>query len=328
MALTRKQILAEMGITPIWRLRAPVDSTTAPAALPDAAAPGRPVAEAVASEELLVPGQAGQEGAACPTAMEPASGGEAGIAGLGRPDGQGGAPLSDPLIGGGDVPGPNDEGRATQSESAPLPPSSRAEAIAGLDWPELQASCADCRACGLGEQRRQAVVGVGDPEADWLFIGEGPGAEEDARGEPFVGQAGKLLDAMLAAIGLKRGQGVYIANAVKCRPPGNRTPTAQEMAACRPYLVRQIELVKPKAIVLLGKAAVSTILHDDHPLGSLRGRRFDYQGIPVAVTYHPAYLLRNLPEKAKAWEDLLFARRLMRESSGTPPEPQPDLNHP
>jgi uracil-DNA glycosylase family 4 len=168
----------------------------------------------------------------------------------------------------------------------------------------------------LCEQRKQAVLGVGDLNPDWLFIGEGPGAEEDVKGEPFVGQAGKLLDNMLAALDIARGNRVYIANAVKCRPPGNRTPEAAEMAACRPYLERQIALLKPKIIVLLGKAAVHAVLHDDKSLGRCAASASNTQGIPVVVTYHPAYLLRNLPDKAKAWEDLLFARRCLREQMG------------
>jgi DNA polymerase len=187
--------------------------------------------------------------------------------------------------------------------------------VDNLNWPELAKQVADCRACPLCEQRKQAVLGVGDLNPDWLFIGEGPGAEEDVKGEPFVGQAGKLLDAMLASLDVARGERVYIANAVKCRPPGNRTPEAAEMAACWPYLERQIALLKPKIIVLLGKAAVHAVLHDDKSLASLRGKRYEFAGIPVVVTYHPAYLLRNLPDKAKAWEDLLFARRLLREAA-------------
>lgn len=193
-------------------------------------------------------------------------------------------------------------------------------AVDALDWPELKNQVASCRACGLCAQRRQAVFGVGDENPDWLFIGEGPGADEDAQGEPFVGQAGKLLDNMLAALEISRGNKVYIANAVKCRPPGNRTPEAAEMAACWPYLERQIALLKPKIIVLLGKAAVHAVLHDDKSLASLRGKPFEYAGIPVVVTYHPAYLLRNLPDKAKAWEDLLFARRTLR-AQATPELP-------
>ncbi|HEX5801987.1 MAG TPA: uracil-DNA glycosylase [Azospira sp.] len=189
-------------------------------------------------------------------------------------------------------------------------------AVAAMDWPTLRRTIAECTACGLCRERKQAVPGVGDENADWLFIGEGPGAEEDARGEPFVGQAGKLLDAMLAAIDLKRGNDVYIANAVKCRPPGNRTPEAGEMAACRPYLQRQIALLRPKLIVLLGRAALQAVLNEERPLGASRGQLFEYRdgdlAIPVIATYHPAYLLRNLPDKAKAWEDLCFARRTMR----------------
>lgn len=184
-----------------------------------------------------------------------------------------------------------------------------ATGVAALDWEALRDTVANCQACGLCKQRKQAVLGVGDLHPDWLFVGEGPGAEEDERGEPFVGQAGKLLDAMLAAIGLQRGRKVYIANAVKCRPPGNRTPEAGEMAACRPYLERQIALLQPRRIVLLGRSAVQSVLGDDRALAALRGKPFDYLGIPVVVTYHPAYLLRNLPDKAKAWEDLCFARR-------------------
>jgi DNA polymerase len=149
---------------------------------------------------------------------------------------------------------------------------------------------------------------VGNRAGPWLFIGEGPGAEEDQSGEPFVGQAGKLLDAMLAASGLQRGREVYIANVVKCRPPGNRTPQPEEAAACAPYLDRQIALIQPKIIVALGKTAISRLTGADTAMAALRGRELSYQGIPVVATYHPAYLLRNLPEKLKAWEDLQFAR--------------------
>ena len=189
--------------------------------------------------------------------------------------------------------------------------------VAGMGWEELRRAILDCRACGLCTRRKQAVPGVGDENAAWLFIGEGPGAEEDERGEPFVGQAGRLLDAMLAAIGLARGEDVYIANAVKCRPPGNRTPENAEMAACFPYLKRQIALIQPRLIVLLGRVAVHSVLGESRPLASLRGRTLSYRDgdreIPVLVTYHPAYLLRNLPDKAKSWEDLCRARALISE---------------
>lgn len=189
------------------------------------------------------------------------------------------------------------------------------------EWPCLYEEIHACRACGLCAQRTQAVPGVGDVNADWLFVGEGPGAEEDAQGEPFVGQAGKLLDAMLDSIGLRRGHDVYIANAVKCRPPENRTPEAAEIDACRPFLARQIALLKPRLIVLLGRAAVRAVLREDGSLASLRGKTLSYRAgerdIPVVVTYHPAYLLRTLPDKAKAWEDLCRARSLMRSAKSS-----------
>ena len=197
-------------------------------------------------------------------------------------------------------------------DAPPTMPGESAVDTAQMDWNALRRSVAECQACGLCRQRQQAVFGVGDENADWLFIGEGPGAEEDARGEPFVGAAGKLLDAMLAAIDLARGSDVYIANAVKCRPPGNRTPEAGELAACAAYLARQIELIKPRLIVLLGRVAVQAVLGEEGSLAGLRGKALAYRDIPVVVTYHPAYLLRNLPDKAKAWEDLCRARALMR----------------
>jgi uracil-DNA glycosylase len=188
----------------------------------------------------------------------------------------------------------------------------QSHAASQASWAELRVLVGECRACGLCKQRKQAVFGVGSETAPWLFIGEGPGAEEDAQGDPFVGQAGKLLDSMLAAIGCRRGREVYIANVVKCRPPGNRTPTAEEAAACAPFLDRQIELVGPKVIVALGKVAASRLLGTEASLASLRGKVHRYRDIPVVVTYHPAYLLRTLHDKAKAWEDLVFARRTLQ----------------
>ena len=184
--------------------------------------------------------------------------------------------------------------------------------IAAMDWDALRAAVAACAACGLCKQRKQAVFGVGSETASWLFVGEGPGADEDEQGEPFVGQAGRLLDSMFAALGLRRGREVYIANVVKCRPPGNRTPTFDEAAACAPFLDRQVDLISPRLIVALGKTAANRLLQTEASVGSLRGRVHRYRHTPVVVTYHPAYLLRNLPDKAKAWEDLLFARRTLR----------------
>ena len=251
MKLTREQMLAEMGITPVWRLREP--------------AAAKPGIEMVAAEPET-------------TADEVAATAKGHVF----------------------------------PETAPV-------AVDALKWPELLARISGCTACPLCTGRKQAVPGVGDLNPDWLFIGEGPGAEEDARGEPFVGQAGKLLDAMLAAIDLKRGEDVYIANAVKCRPPNNRTPEVAEISACAPYLKRQIALLQPRLIVLLGRAAAHAVLGNVGPLGALRGKPFEFPAsecngrrIPVVVTYHPAYLLRTLPDKAKAWEDLCRARALMR----------------
>jgi DNA polymerase len=164
--------------------------------------------------------------------------------------------------------------------------------------------------------RNKTVFGVGDENADWLFVGEGPGADEDAQGEPFVGQAGKLLDSMLAAIQLKRGNNVYIANVVKCRPPGNRNPEVEEALACEPYLHRQIELIQPKLIVALGKVAAVNLLAREATVASMRNKVHQYRGIPLIVTYHPAYLLRSLAEKAHAWEDLCFAVDTMDSMAG------------
>ena len=187
----------------------------------------------------------------------------------------------------------------------------RAARIASMDWATLKAEAATCSACGLCKQRKQAVFGVGAESAAWLLVGEGPGAEEDQDGDPFVGQAGKLLDAMLAAGGLQRGREVYIANVVKCRPPGNRTPTLDEAAACAPLLDRQIDLIQPKLIVALGKSAVIRLTGSDASMASMRGTVHSYRGIAVVATYHPAYLLRSLTEKLKAWEDMLLAKREM-----------------
>ena len=191
--------------------------------------------------------------------------------------------------------------------------------VTGMDWPALKACVAECRACVLHQKRNKTVFGVGDENADWLFIGEGPGADEDAQGEPFVGQAGKLLDNMLAAIALQRGTNVYIANIVKCRPPGNRNPQPEEAEACSGYLQRQIELIQPKLIIALGKVAAVNLLGRDASIASLRGQQHAWRGIPLLVTYHPAYLLRTLSDKAKAWEDLCFALETMQrlQSAGT-----------
>ena len=179
-------------------------------------------------------------------------------------------------------------------------------------WIPLKAAVSGCTKCGLHRTRTQTVFGVGDENADWMLIGEAPGAEEDRLGDPFVGQAGKLLDNMLAAIGLSRRNNVYIANVLKCRPPGNRNPEPGEVEQCTPHLLKQIELIRPKLIIAMGRFAAQTLLNTGAAVGALRGRVHRYAGVPLIVTYHPAYLLRNLPDKAKAWEDLVFARRTMQ----------------
>jgi len=183
--------------------------------------------------------------------------------------------------------------------------------ITPVGWIPLKAAVSGCVKCGLHKTRTQTVFGVGDENADWMLIGEAPGAEEDRLGEPFVGQAGKLLDNMLAAIGLSRRANVYIANVLKCRPPGNRNPAPGEVAQCSPHLLQQIELIKPKLIVAMGRFAAQTLLETGASISSLRGRVHRYAGVPLIVTYHPAYLLRTLEDKAKTWEDLLFAKKLM-----------------
>ena len=209
---------------------------------------------------------------------------------------------------------------AEDSGSADVPaanasPDTRSRQIAALDWPALREAVAGCRACGLCEERRQTVFGVGHPQARWMVVGEAPGEQEDIQGEPFVGPSGALLDAMLRALQLTRAadgpepaaQRVYIANTLKCRPPRNRNPAPDEMAHCEPFLVRQIALLQPRIILAMGKFAVQALLRSSEPVGKLRGRVHRYQGVPLVVTYHPAYLLRNPADKARAWDDLCLA---------------------
>jgi DNA polymerase len=196
--------------------------------------------------------------------------------------------------------------------AAPAASSPSAGAVPLLSWEELRQAVTECRACGLCNSRTNTVFGVGDLRPDWLVVGEAPGEQEDLQGEPFVGQAGKLLDNMLRAVGLDRQRKVYIANVLKCRPPGNRNPDPAEVAQCEPFLRRQVELLRPRIILAMGRFAVQSLLGSAEPIGRLRGRVHQYQGVPLVVTYHPAYLLRNLPEKAKAWADLCLALEQLR----------------
>lgn len=276
----RESILREMGLAPLWRLRSAGACETEAGI---AEAPEEHPREVAAQ----VPADTAPVAPVAPTPTAPPA-----------------VPVTAP--------------RHEPAADRPLPMTPRPSADAGrvvriaqMEWETLEADIRACTECELCRRRKQAVPGVGDRNADWMLVGEGPGAEEDLRGEPFVGAAGKLLDAMLASIGLERGKGVYIANAVKCRPPHNRTPEADEIAACFPYLQRQIELVQPRILIALGRPAAQAILKSEVSIAASRGRVFHYGSTPVVVTYHPAYLLRNQPDKAKAWEDLCFARRLL-----------------
>ncbi|MFM0637460.1 uracil-DNA glycosylase family protein [Paraburkholderia metrosideri] len=218
---------------------------------------------------------------------------------------------------------PDDDFAWFDDQPAHAPAEARREApepssIQTLDWDALSEQVAACERCRLCEKRTNTVFGVGDRNADWMLIGEAPGENEDRLGEPFVGQAGKLLDNMLRSLMLARDSNVYIANVIKCRPPGNRNPEPDEVARCEPYLQRQVALVKPKLIVALGRFAAQSLLRTEASISSLRGRVHEYEGVPVIVTYHPAYLLRSLPDKAKAWADLCLARDTWLAAGGVP----------
>lgn len=288
----RDAILREMGLGPLWRLRSSfadsIEQETTEHASPHVAqVESRSPADA---PDLTSAASAPVRPSSMPTTTLAASRTPSRVSVPARP-----APTTAPPL----------------VRSTPTLDPERATRIATFDWDALEADIRGCRACVLCERRKQAVPGVGDRQASWMFVGEGPGSEEDQRGEPFVGQAGRLLDNMLAALGLNRSQDVYIANAVKCRPPHNRTPEPAEVATCLPYLERQIELIRPKLLVALGRPAALALLGTEISIAGARGRIFDCRGIPVVVTYHPAYLLRNPQDKGKAWADLCFARRLM-----------------
>lgn len=277
----RPLILRELGLLPLWQLRrAPDRCDETPTATPDAAPPdGQPVASAPPPRlanpiaPVAPPGSTTRPRIVVPTAVA--------------------LPATPPV--------------APAKSNDTL----RQQAIATMGWAELEQSISQCQACSLGHSRTQAVAGCGDRQARWLIVGEAPGEEEDARGEPFVGQSGQLLDHMLLSLGLRRDQDVYIANVLKCRPPANRNPLQNEVQSCTPYLQRQIELIKPQVILALGRFAIDSLLGSDAPLAALRGQVHRYRDIPLVVSYHPAYLLRNLPAKAHAWRDLLLAQSVI-----------------
>ncbi|MDY6942684.1 MAG: uracil-DNA glycosylase [Pseudomonadota bacterium] len=223
-----------------------------------------------------------------------------------------GAPVGQPNL--------SDTSNLESLESVRFEPDS-AEAILALGWEELEQRVSTCEACELSRGRTQTVFGTGSRNARLVVVGEAPGAEEDLRGEPFVGRAGQLLDQMLAAVGLRR-QDVYICNIVKCRPPGNRNPTAEEASACAPYLRRQLQLLEPELILAVGRVAAQNLLQVASSIGALRGRMHplpqDYGtdgSVPVIVTYHPAYLLRSPEDKGKAWQDLKLVMQQLRGKS-------------
>lgn len=298
MSTYREAILREMGLAPLWRLRKREATERATEATEASVAMAAPEAVAVRAGASVLEGP-GSAGGLRGSDLVPANraGRPARAATVSAESARPGMPVL----------GTDDPRRRARIES--------------LDWDALEEDMRNCTTCSLCAQRKQVVPGVGDRNGDWMLVGEGPGAEEDRRGEPFVGQAGKLLDAMLRAIGLERGKDVYIANAVKCRPPMNRTPESAEIAACRPYLERQIALVRPRILIALGRPAAQALLQTELRINAARGHAFTFGGIPVVVTYHPAYLLRNPSDKAKAWEDLCFARELIARETGDRPRP-------
>ncbi len=294
-------MLRELGVQNFW----PVTADEAEAR-PVVVAPVEPVAPTVSAE----PAMAGSarpvdQGTRPASALAPAA---PPSPAMGRP------PKADP---------------EARGQAPRVLPSVSAEALAlgprpvgveAMDWPALREAVAGCQACGLCRTRRQTVFGVGHPKAQWMLVGEAAGEQEDRHGEPFVGRAGQLLDRMLMAVGLTRAAAppeaqVFIANVIKCRPPGNRNPQPEEVAQCEPFLLRQVALVQPRLIVAMGRFAVQSLLKTAEPIGKLRGRVHDFHGVPLVVTYHPAYLLRNPADQALAWGDLCLAREVLSDAS-------------
>ncbi|CAH2788641.1 MAG: Uracil-DNA glycosylase, family 4 (EC [uncultured Caballeronia sp.] len=291
-----ESLIEELGIGPIWVRRGAVAASMTREAEAAASAPVAAVMLAEA-QSTQAPAQTPRE--PTPTAAARA---EAPREALGESD-------TAPLDTYDDLPW-TDEAPVHFAPAVAVAP----DDVHTLDWDALAERVANCERCRLCERRTNTVFGVGDREADWMLIGEAPGENEDKQGEPFVGQAGKLLDNMLRALALSRHSNVYIANVIKCRPPGNRNPELDEVARCEPYLQRQVELVKPKVIVAMGRFAAQSLLKNEASIASMRGRVHEYRGVPVIVTYHPAYLLRSLQDKSKAWADLCLARNTYRDA--------------
>ncbi len=301
MRWTERQLamLKEMGVAAFWPLQ-PAPVAEPPTLRPDPAEAHALAAEAIAQADHASRGRMGPDGLA-PSGAPPE----------GRSAASNPPPASRPPT------------RAAAPVAATPPASAAPEAVLGprpvgvetMDWPALREAVSGCQACGLCQSRRNTVFGVGHEQARWMIVGEAPGEQEDRQGEPFVGRAGQLLDRMLAAVDLTRGEDgperqVFIANVLKCRPPANRNPLPQEVAQCEPFLLRQMALVKPDLIVAMGRFAVQSLLKTSDPIGRLRGRVHEVAGVPVVVTYHPAYLLRNPADKGLVWDDLCLAREV------------------
>ncbi len=309
MSWTERQraMLREMGIPPFWPVPAePAEAPPAQAAAPQSADLDQPMRRvaAVAQEAIQrAAGSAAPVDSAVPFA-------QAGGAQHGASNGPSGArPAGRPA--------PATPARSPSAQPAEVPLGPRPVGVETMAWPALREAVASCQACSLCQSRTQPVFGVGNEQAQWMIVGEAPGEQEDKQGEPFVGRAGQLLDRMLAALDLTRTEAestrqVFIANVLKCRPPANRNPQPQEVAQCEPYLLRQIALVQPKVILAMGRFAVQSLLKSAEPIGKLRGRVHEVAGVPMIVTYHPAYLLRSPADKALAWDDLCLAREVMR----------------
>jgi len=280
----QRAMLREMGIPPFWPVEAaPVEVASAPDPQPVAAHTALPehmqAAVSAPEQRVAAPVAPTSTRAAPPRALAPAA-------------------------------------AASADDQARVP---RPAGVELMDWPALREAVGACQACALCDSRQQTVFGVGNIEADWMIVGEAPGEEEDRRGEPFVGKAGQLLDRMLDALDLTRAEApaakqVFIANVLKCRPPANRNPLPTEVAQCEPYLLRQMALVKPKVIVAMGRFAAQSLLKSTDAIGRLRGKVHHVDGIPVVVTYHPAYLLRNPADKGLVWDDLCLAREVRQQA--------------
>ena len=289
----QRAMLREMGVPAFW----PVEPDAVEAAPPSPAAVADVAPRAESPRPAPPPARAVEAPTPVVSVAEPAP-----VRPAPRATRPGPAPVASPA------------GRAAPPAEVVLGP--RPAGIETMDWPALRTAVAGCQACSLSQSRTQTVFGAGHIEADWMIVGEAPGEQEDRQGEPFVGPAGQLLDAMLRACGRDRqamdARGVFIANVLKCRPPANRNPAPEEVVQCEPFLSRQVALVRPKLIIAMGRFAVQSLLKTTEPIGRLRGRLHRYEGVPVIVTYHPAYLLRTPTDKAKAWADLCLAMEIDR----------------